>query len=225
MSPAIGHVPLRTGLLGACVAAAMVLAGPLGCESEPRTPEETLEHLRGVLARKVPDGWQVDYARDVEFPLREGVEGGDLVVWRPEKTPLVSRPPAIVPPEDPGTLHFAVSPKPFIPPEEYPERWAENEAIRKEHERVLHKVAMVPRNEQGELMPRGTAEELEVARFRREYAQLPPYEKDMPTHHFGGVALKLRDYRTVLLPKDRKLQQEMNTVWVALVSTVEAYHR
>jgi len=215
--------PARAVLVGA--GAAMLLALPLGCGSEPPTPAERLDELRRTLARKVPAGWQVGYARDAGFRLRAEVAGGDLVLWRTEKAGLVSRPPEIVPEENPGTLHFAVSPRPFIPRDEYAERWAANEAIRKEHERVMHRVAMVPRDENGELMPRGTVEELDVARFSREYAALPAYDKNMPTHYYRDLALRLRDYRTSLLPKERELQQEMNTVWVVLMSAVEAYGR
>ena len=223
-APATRRRRLNAPRANACAALSLtLLVLPVGCGSTARTPQDSLQALRNILSKKIPQGWQVSAAREVSFPLDEKIRPGDLVVWRTDKARLLARPPSIVPQPNPGTLYFAVSLREFIPPEQYGQRWRENEQIRKEHERVLHSVAMVPRNEKGELMPRGTVEELDVARFKREHAKLPPYQPDMPTHYFGSIALRLRDYRTVLLPENREHQQEMNQVYVALCTAMREY--
>jgi hypothetical protein len=74
-------------------------------------------------------------------------------------------------------------------------------------------------------MPRGTEESEQYGRFRENYPKLPPYDPDEPTHHFRGVAFKLRDWRAIQEPDDRTAQTEMNTAYVAISKALTPYRR
>jgi hypothetical protein len=194
-----------------------------GCADQASGPERTIEDLRNRLQSKVLKGWQVDYARNVAWPLEPPTQPGDLVVYKAEKVKIGPPRPSAQAPADPQAIYYTISIKPFIPPDHYPDLWKKNEAIRKEHARVLRTVANVPRSPTGELMPRGTAEGLQVADFQKEYEALPPYDHDMPTHYYGNVGLVIRDWRKVLVPENRDHQQEMNQIYALLYMAVQEY--
>jgi hypothetical protein len=218
------HQGLRRAGAGAA-AGLVVLALAAGCGQQAASPEQTVENLRRLLQSKVLKGWKVSYGRDVDFPLEPATQPGDLVVYKTEKVMVGPRSPDAEAPADPQAIYYTVSIKPFIPPAEFPEVWKKNEAIRKEHERVLRTVANVPRSPAGQLMPRGVAEGLQVADFEKEYAALPPYDKDMPTHYYENVGLIVRDWRKVLVPVQRDHQQEMNQVYALIYMAVHEYEK
>ena len=215
----------RRGWAAALSLGALAAAVAAGCGESASTPQAAFDHLRAVLARRVPAGWRVAYGHDVPFAVRSPAGPDDIVVYKTEPVRLQGRPPAPPPDPNPGPIYFALSLKPFIPSDQYADVWKKNEAVRKEHERVLHRVANVPRNEQGQLMPRGTVESQQVASFREEYAKLPPFDPDLPTRYFRGVGVNIRDFRTVLVPVERQWQQEMNQVYVQLMLVLSEYER
>lgn len=200
----------------------LLLAGMLaagGCGQESPT---TLEELRQLIAAKLPKGWKVGYASQAPFPLIAPTAGQDLVVYRAE--PVVLQPAASsTQPAGPGYIHFSISPKPFIAPTEYRQKWKANEAIRKDHERVLHTVRNIPRSINDELMPRDGYEAEAVSKFKAKYAALPPFDKDMPTHYYGTLAVVLRDWRTRLVPESREMQQDMNQAYALLNTILSRY--
>ncbi len=195
-----------------------------GCESE--AARETPEGLRSELADKMPEGWKISFAREVTFPLQSMEKPGDLIVWKTQKVNVQSRPAATQPVVNPTTLYYSLSFRDYVPTEKYNELWNKQEELRKDHARVLHKVEMVRRDEKGNLWPRGTVEQLEVAAFRAAYAKLPPYDPDLlPTHHFGSVAVRIRDWRGNLFPEDREFQTEQNKVYAAMLSILKSYRK
>ena len=229
-SEAASHrAPIGVGLLVALLAAA-------GCESTPRTPEETMDQLRERLADKLPDGWQVGYVRDAAFAVRDEVlnvgdlsayrekpQSGDLVAWRTEPVKLQHRTNLPPPEPDPGHVYFVLSAKPLIAPAEYADVSKKNQDALDRRKTLLRDVSNVSRDASGNFLPRGQAESGQVNSFRAKYAKLPPHDAFLPRYYYENTAVRLRDYRTVLVPETREHMREMNTTYVTLLEVLTPY--
>jgi hypothetical protein len=196
-----------------------------GCGGEEAT---SVEDIRKSLAERAPPGWKVAYAKDAGIECLPPTKGDDLVMYKADAVKLQVLRAAGTQPgsaaETTGHLHFTLSPRPFIKPDDFAKIFAEHDELRKEHARCEHRVEMVPRNTKGELMPRGTVESLEVAAYREAKAKLAPYDPEkLPTHSLRGLAVRVYDWRPKLLPVDRDLQQEYNTAFVAIAGYLKPY--
>jgi len=218
-----------------CTAAMMATAG---CGQEPETPEQALADLAERLGSKVRAGWKVGRVRDVSFavfeervdvgdlhPYGESVEPNDIVVWRSEPVRLQERADGSAPDPNPGHVYFILSRKEFIAPGDYVSVRRKNDDALKERKWLLRDVAHVSRDAEGNLSPRGAAEATQVTAFRGKYEKLPSYNAFDPQYHHACVGIRLRDYRTVLVPVERDHRQEMNQTYVEIVQILSAYEQ
>jgi hypothetical protein len=215
----------RDFLVGAAtVAFCVLLAGCGGPASDPAATAAT--RLHSEIGRNLPKGWKTGMARDsaVDFGARAAPD--DLLIWRPEKALLRQR--GVPNAEEtavrtPVCLFFTLKVCPFIKPEEYPAVYKANREVKRQHDYWNKTVSHIPRNTKGEPAPRGDEEAEQVGRYNKEYPKLPPYNPDLPTHYYDGLAFKFWDSRPVLEPEDRMLQQEMNAVFFAITKALTAY--
>ncbi len=218
--PALDRTVVMCGL-----AAALLVIGAMahGCaaEAEELTEEQALARLQRDIDRVLPRTWQVGTVEQANAKAGLELEGEGLVAWRTEPVELRQRDADGEPVE--ATLHFHLQQRPWIEPADFREIYRENEALRQRHRDVLRMVRHIPRNVEGELMPRDQNEQAAVSRFRAAYEQLPDYRRDLPTHRFRGVALTLHDERTEIIPAERELQTEKNTVYAQIANILTAY--
>lgn len=205
-----------------CIVA--ILAVLAGCEEETiTTPQQSVQVLKANLAAATPEGWQVSFGREIKFDLLPPSGPDDLIVWRTDEVELKTLTPDN--PTGKGHLYFALSIKEYIDPEDYPVLYRRNEEIRKRHEHMFAGVANMPRDPTGRLAPRSLLETGVVGRYYREYHTLPPYEPSYPEHYFGKVTVKLWDWRTVLLPKDREIYKDLSRAYLAITRELEKYDK
>ena len=218
-------------LLGACLAAGA------GCEKEPQTPDEALGQLTERIEPKLRPGWKISRVKDAPFAVRpekvdaqdltpyvEAPAGDDLLVWKAQPVALQDRPGADLE-ANPGHLYFVLSPREFIEPGDYAARARTNEEAIEKRRHLLRDVANVPRDADGRLRARGAAESEQIAAFRKKYDAMPPYEAFLPTHYFGRVGIRLRDYRTTLVPVEREDRQDVNQMYVEIIQILSEYGR
>lgn len=208
----------------AAVSACLVLAS---C-SEPleNTPDTALKKLQETIAENLPKGWQIGKAKDSGVAFTPPTQPDDLLVWKTEKVVLRKKPSmadAEAAAPEPVNVYFTLSVCPFISPEEYPSIYATNKAIKAQHDYWNKTISHIPKSTKGEPMPRGVEESEQVGKYRQEYPKLPPHNPNLPTHYYGVLAFKLRDWRGVQEPEDRKAQTEMNTAFVVITRPLTLY--
>jgi hypothetical protein len=214
---------------GPVLLAACLIASGCGAPTE-ETQATKLEALRRAIAENLPKGWQIGFGKDSGVAFVAPTQPDDILVWKTDKVLLRKRggmaeddAPASAP--APVHVYFTISPRPFIEPDAYAGVHKSNLAVKAMHDHWLKTVSHIPRNANGDIMPRGTEESEQVGKFKANYPKLPPYDPDEPTHHFRGMAFKLRDWRTVQEPEDRTAQTEMNTAYVAITKAMTPYRR
>jgi hypothetical protein len=206
------------------VCAAFALAA---CSSQVEEgPEAAMNKFQQNIAENLPPGWAIGIAKDTVVAFTPPTAPEDILVWKTNKVLLRKKggsasEESSIP--EPVNVYFTITPRPYISPEEYPDRYATNKAIKAQHDYWNKTVSHIPRNTKGEPNPRGVEESEQVGRYMREYPKLPPYDTDLPTHYFGKLAFKLRDWRTVQEPEDRKAQTEMNTAYVVITKALTVY--
>lgn len=198
-----------------------------GCGAAPQdSPETAIPKLISTISENIPKGWKVGIAKDTGVTFVPEVKPDDIVVWKTEKVVLRRRPRMA---DDDGSapepVHvcFTLTPRPFIPPEDYPTVYATNKAIKAQYDYWNKTVAHMPRSVRGDPTPRGDEEALQVSKYKQAYKALPPYDENLPTHYYGVVAFKLWDSRPVMEPEERTAQTEMNTAYVVITREITLY--
>ena len=220
--------------LVSCLLAVLLTA--VGCEKAPETPEEAMTALADHVQDKVREGWKVARVKDAPFkvmdekvnagdlkPYYEPLSDGDIVVYRAEPVQLQQRPGLPEVDANPGHIYFVLSLKDYIEPGEYAEMAKANQEAIEKRRWALRDVANIRRDAEGNLKPRGQAESVTVAAWKNRYAKLPPYNAFLPQYHYQGAAVRLRDYRTSLVPEEKEHQQEMNQTYVEIIQILKPY--
>lgn len=208
------------------VCAAFALAA---CSSQVEEgPGAAMKKLMEDIKENLPPGWAIGIAKDTGVAFTPPTAPDDILVWKTNKVVLrrkggsASDEPSM---PEPVFVYYTISPRPYISPQEYPDRYATNKAVKAQHDYWNKKVSHIPRNTKGELQPRGTEESEQVGSYMSEYPKLPPYDPDLPTHYSGQLAFKVRDWRAVQEPEDRKAQTEMNMAFVVITRPLTPYRR
>jgi hypothetical protein len=212
---------------GLTLAAVCLIAAGCGAP-KVETEVPRIQALEEAIVQNLPKGWQIGRAGVSGVAFTAPTQPDDILVWKTEKVVLRKRGAMVgeeAPAPVPVHVYFTLSIRPFIAPEAYAGVRASNAAIKVNHDYWLKTVANIPRNSSGEFITRGDEEGERVGLFKKNYAELPPYDADLPTHHFEGIAFKLRDWRAVQEPEDRPAQTEMNTAYVAITKPLTPYHR
>lgn len=206
------------------------------CESNSGGPDAAVKDYLDSIKDRLPAGWAIARGSEVTFKMLPPSGPDSIIVYKTQPVPLqdvrasavidatgAGRDSATTQKDTTGHIYFTLTRHDFIDPEKFAEQFKANEKIRRDHQRVLGQISNVPRNEKGEPVPRGNAETVEVNAVMAEYKKLPPFVEHMPTHYYDDAAFKLHDWRVQLVPVDRELQQEMNTVYALMIERLKRY--
>lgn len=220
------NAPRLASIAVFALAGAMLFAG---CgSSEPETPATIVTRLTKAIAEDLPPGWQAGIAKDSGVEFTPPTQPDDILVWKTEKVLLRKKGGMVteeLAEEKQAHIYFTISPRPFINVEDYPPIYKSNTTVKAQYDHLYKTVSHIPRNSKGEYMPRGDEEHGGVHRFKEGLKTLPPYDPDLPDYHYRGMAFKLRDWRTVLEPDDRKIASEQNSAYVVITQAITPYSR
>jgi hypothetical protein len=220
------HAPPRDGHSSPWLPRWRALVGLLlvlaGCGPHLSGPERDVQELRDWFRRKLPAGWQVGTAREAGFPVLPPTKADDLVLWKSEPVALEWRTEPVAA-QMVAHVYFTLARVEWVEPAEFAELHRKNEALRKQHDHYRARMTNVPRDADGNFMPRGVAEASALRSVQKEYAKLPPYRTDLPTHYYRRVAWQVHDWRTVLVPAEREVQQEQNRVFALFNEIMKRY--
>jgi hypothetical protein len=200
----------------------ILLLALAGCGPNVTDPDRDAKELRDWLRRKLPAGWQVGTAQEAGFPTLPPTKADDILLWKTEPVTLEWRKEPVAT-QVVAHVYFTLARVGWIEPAEFAGIFKQNEELRKQHDYYRARMANVPRDETGKFMPRGVAEALALKSEQEEYAKLAPVRADLPTHYYGQLALQVHDWRTVLVPAEREVQQEQNRVFALFNEIMKRY--
>jgi|GEM_PF-2830361 len=206
------------------VASVLLLASLAGCGKDyPPTPAGSLQKAMDQIRKSLPKGWKISYGGRSDFRPAFKAQPKDVVVWRAAKVAMQKR---LLRPDEPsqGVLQFVLEVVDRMPEEQWARIDAKNKQIEATMARLRDecRVEQVPRDPNGNYMPRSQHEEMYLADFLARTRDIPPVQP-LPTHYYGLVGIKLHDFSQRFVPVDMLVYQELMQVQMAIKGTLKQY--